>query len=61
MDWIRAKDVCSEYPISKSKAYDLLQQFRAESKDWIKDGRIVIIKKSSFEEWWKRHGTCKGN
>ena len=60
MDWIRAKDVCSEYPISKSKAYDLIHQFRAESRDWIKDGRIVIIRKSSFEEWWKRHGTRKG-
>lgn len=60
MDWIRAKDIPSEYPISKSKAYDLVSQFRADTKDWIKDGRIVIIRKSSFEEWWKRHGTHKG-
>jgi len=59
MDWIRAKDIPSEYPISKSKAYDLVSQFRADTRDWIKDGRIVIIKKSSFEDWWRKHGESK--
>jgi len=59
MDWIRAKDIPSEYPISKSKAYDLVSQFRADTRDWIKDGRIVIIRKSSFEDWWRKHGESK--
>ena len=59
MEWIRAKDIPSEYPISKSKAYDLVSQFRADTRDWIKDGRIVIIRKSSFEDWWRKHGESK--
>lgn len=54
MDWIRAKDIPSEYPISKTKACDLTRQFRAETDDWIKDGRVLIIKKESFERWWKQ-------
>lgn len=56
MDWIRAKDLCSEYPIGKNKANELLRQFRAQSNDWIKDERMVLLKKSSFEDWWKEKG-----
>ena len=61
MEWIRGKDIPSIYPIKRTYAYDLLQQFRAESDDWIKDGNVLIVKKESFEEWWKKHGQNKTN
>lgn len=54
MDWIRAKDLPNHYPVSRRYITDLLRQFRAESDDWIKDGRVMIVKKESFEEWWKQ-------
>lgn len=56
MEWIRAKDITEVYPIKKTYAYDLLRQFRAESDGWIKDGRVLIIKKEEFERWWKNKG-----
>ena len=54
MDWIRAKDLPSIYPIKRTYACELLKQFRAESDGWIKDGRVLIIKKEDFERWWKQ-------
>ena len=56
MEWIRGKDIPSIYPIQRTYAYELLRHFRAESDDWIKDGQVLIVKKDSFEEWWKRYG-----
>jgi hypothetical protein len=56
MEWIRAKDLPNIYPIKKTYAYDLLRQFRAESDGWIKDGRVLIVKKEEFERWWKNKG-----
>lgn len=56
MEWIRAKNLTSEYPIGKSYAQELLNQFRAQSDDWIKDGRVLMVKKDSFETWWKQRG-----
>ena len=60
-DWIRAKDVTSFYPVSRRYVTDLLRQFRAEEDDWIKDGKVLLIKKDSFEEWWKQHGRRKSD
>jgi len=53
MEWIRVSDLPSVYPIKPAYAYELVKQFRAESDDWIKDGRASLVKKRSFEEWWK--------
>lgn len=54
MDWIRAKDLPSHYPVSRRYITDLLREFRAQNKDgWIKDGKVMIVKKEVFERWWK--------
>jgi len=52
-EWIRSSDVSSIYQVSKSYSYELLKQFKAQSDDWIQDGKILLIKKISFETWWK--------
>ena len=57
MDWIRAKDLPSIYPIKRTYACELLKQFRAESSAWIKDGKVLIVKKEDFEEWWKNRSS----
>ena len=55
MDWIRAKDMPNHYPVSRRYITDLLREFRAENKDgWIKDGKVMMVRKEDFEEWWKR-------
>ena len=55
MDWIRAKDLPNHYPVSRRYITDLLREFRAESKDgWIKDGRVMMVRKEDFERWWKQ-------
>ena len=57
MEWIRAKDLPSIYPVSQRYITDLLREFRSQNKDgWIKDGRVLIIKKEEFEKWWKKRG-----
>ena len=54
MEWIRAKDLPSIYPVSQRYITDLLREFRAQNKDgWIKDGKVMIVKKEVFERWWK--------
>ena len=59
MEWIRAKDLPIVYPIGRSYAYELLQQFKAESDGYIKDGKVLLVKKEDFERWWKEHGERK--
>lgn len=55
MDWIRAKDLPNHYPVSRRYITDLLRQFRAENEDgWIKDGKVMIVRKEDFERWWKQ-------
>lgn len=55
MNWIRVKDIPKEYPIGLTYAKNLVREFRSQSKDgWIADGRVVIVEKRKFEEWWKR-------
>ena len=57
MDWIRVKDIPKEYPIGIAHAKNLVREFRSQSKDgWIADGRVVIVEKRKFEEWWKKRG-----
>lgn len=53
--WMRGMDVPTEYHISKTKAYSLLREFRCQTdpKDYIVDGRILLIKKEEFEDWWR--------
>lgn len=57
MEWIRGKDIPKTYQIGKTHAYELLGQFRAESSAWIKDGKVLIIRKEDFEEWWKNRSS----
>ena len=62
MDWIRQKDIPTVNPISIAHAKNLVKQFRVQSTDgWIKDGKVVIVEKRKFEEWWKnRSGQQSG-
>lgn len=55
MEWIRTGDLSKVYPISRSHGFELLQKFKKETdpKNVIKDGRITIIRKDAFEEWWR--------
>lgn len=53
--WLRGRDVQTEYHIGKSKAYDLLREFRYQTdpKNIIRDGRVLLIRTDAFEEWWR--------
>ena len=53
--WIRVKDMPEEFCIGRSTAYMLIREFKAQTdpKNFIQDGRITIIKKNQFEEWWR--------
>jgi len=58
MEWIRAKDLPSIYPVSQRYITDLLREFRVQNKDgWIKDGKVMIVKKEVFERWWKNRSS----
>lgn len=59
MEWVRAKEISSIYPVSPRYVTELLKQYRAEEDDWIKDGKVLLIKKDSFEAWWKQRGRKK--
>ena len=58
MNWIRGKDIPTEYPIGKTYAYELLKHFvsEADPQDYIKDGKVLIVKQAAFEDWWRRRG-----
>lgn len=53
--WIRAKDIPDFYSLSRWKGYELTRLFRAvaDKNDFIEDGKIVLIRKSAFEDWWR--------
>lgn len=61
MDWIRGKEIPSIYPIGRTYAYELLRQFTAEAdpQNYIKDGRVLIVRQESFEDWWRNRGKDK--
>lgn len=61
MEWIRAKNLPNTYGISKSTAYALLKEFmaQADKEDYIRDGRITIVRKVVFEEWWMQRGRTR--
>jgi len=58
MDWIRAKDIPAYYPISRSYGAELVRQFEqdADPQAYIRDGRILIVRRDKFEEWWRERG-----
>lgn len=53
--WIRAKDIPDFYSLSRWKGYELTRLFRAvaDKNDFIEDGKIVLIRRSAFEDWWR--------
>ncbi len=53
--WIRTTEIPEYYRIGKTKAFDLLREFKAQtdSDNWIKDGRVVIVRQEEFEKWWR--------
>lgn len=59
--WIRAKDIPDYYSISRWKGYELERLFRAQadSEDYIKDGKIALVRISAFESWWRQRGEKK--
>lgn len=61
MEWIRAKNIPNTYGIGKSTAYALLKEFmaQADKEDYIRDGRITIVRKEVFEEWWMQKGRSR--
>ena len=58
MDWIRGKEIPSIYPIGRTYAYELLKQFmeEADMEDFIKDGKVLIVRQAAFEDWWRQRG-----
>ena len=59
--WIRARDIPDFYSLSRWKGYELARLFKAQAdrEDFIKDGKILLIKRESFEEWWRHKGERK--
>jgi len=60
MEWIRRNHITQQYPISKAYAYQLIHDFMADpeqEKNWIKDGKVLLVKKIEFEEWWRQRGS----
>lgn len=58
MEWIRAKQIPSIYPIGRTYAYELLKEFteEADRDDFIKDGKVLIVRQTAFEDWWRQRG-----
>ena len=56
--WIRARDIAIYYSLGRTHAYNLVRQFKATAgkDDWLPDGRITLIRKSSFEEFLRNRG-----
>ena len=56
--WIRAKDIPAYYSLSRWKGYELARQFYAqtEKNNYIKDGKILLLNQSAFEDWWRNKG-----
>lgn len=51
--WIRGRDVPEYYCMGRSKAYELMAEFKAQAdrRGWIQDGRVLLIRKEVFEEF----------
>lgn len=51
--WIRSRDLAAYYSLGRTHSYDLVREFKAKADedDWLPDGRITLIRKSSFEEF----------
>lgn len=59
MEWIRTISITKLYPISKAYAYQLVHEFmadKAQERNWIKDGKVLIVRQKEFEEWWRQRG-----
>jgi hypothetical protein len=56
--WIRAKDIPAEFGIKKSKTYELLREFQAQTdpRNYIKDGKVLIVRIEEFVDWWRNRG-----
>ena len=56
--WIRSRDIAAYYSLGRSHSFDLVRQFKAQASkaDWLPDGRITLIRKSSFEEFLRNRG-----
>ena len=59
--WIRSRDLAAYYSLGRTHAYDLVRQFKAiaDKDDWLPDGTITLIRKSSFEEFLRNRGRRK--
>lgn len=59
--WIRAKDLSEYYSFGRSHAYNLIREFKAtaDEEDWLPDGKITLIRKTSFEEFLRNRGRRK--
>lgn len=60
--WIRAQEIPDIYRIGKTKSYELLREFKVQtdSKNYIKDGKVLIVRQEQFEEWWQNRGRKNG-
>lgn len=58
MSWVRAKALPDEYGIGRTYAYELLKQFTATTDpvNFIRDGKVLIVRRESFEDWWRNRG-----
>ena len=51
--WIRAKDVSAYYSFGRSKSYELMREFKekTDKRNYIRDGKVLLIKKQAFEDF----------
>ena len=56
--WIRTKDLAAYYSLGRTHSYDLVREFKAKADkdDWLPDGKITLIRKTSFEEFLRNRG-----
>ena len=54
-EWIRVRNIPAEYQIGKTKSFELVREFKAQSdpQNYIVDGKITILRKEAVEKWWR--------
>ena len=59
--WIRSRDLAAYYSLGRTHSYDLVREFKAtaDEEDWLPDGKITLIRKTSFEEFLRNRGRRK--
>ena len=56
--WVRVSAIPEYFGICRATAYQLVKEFicQADPEDYIKDGKLTILRIEAFEEWWRNRG-----